>query len=269
VVAAALTAAGRPDAPFFAPQVHRLYRQRGQADVAATFRALLARDHGPAAAASHEAHRLGACLDLLRQAGGTLERAANSVTEDRLVLWQSEEMIDGVEDLSSLAAASDLMALALTTLVMLSETRVAALADVGRSADPEVEGLSAKAGSFVAENRARAEPSGLDPEGLKRLLPMAGTTALVVAIELLEALRTAPESGGEAVDRLGDVRQLVKDAAPPMRETGAVAAGNLASVAVLVGSGALTVAAAVDLPEVAPRQPPRPAFRLGVRRKAT
>ena len=37
---------------------------------------------------------MGACLDLLRQAAATLERAANAVTEDELVLWQSEEIIE-------------------------------------------------------------------------------------------------------------------------------------------------------------------------------
>ena len=39
---------------------------------------------------------MGACLDLLRQAGATLERAANAVTEDELVLWQSEEIVEGI-----------------------------------------------------------------------------------------------------------------------------------------------------------------------------
>ncbi len=72
--------------------------------------------------------QLGACLDLLRQAGATLERAANAVTETRLIVWQSGE-IDRRrrDDRSSVAGATDLIALALLRIAELSQARIAAL----------------------------------------------------------------------------------------------------------------------------------------------
>ena len=92
IITATLSAAGKPGR-LLDTTAHRLHRQRGQAEVAGAFRQLLAgartsmdgtEDHPPLLWPI----RLGACLDLLRHAGALLERAANSVTEDRLVLWQ-------------------------------------------------------------------------------------------------------------------------------------------------------------------------------------
>ncbi len=275
IVAAALSAAGRLDMPLH-PSVHRLQRQRGQREVAATFRQLLGRgemEAAPATAANGaEEHagrslplKMGACLDLLRQAGATLERAANGVTEDRLVLWQSEEIVAGVADLSSVALSADLIALALRTIGDLAETRIAATAGQVEASGPGdnegTSGLKARAAVFVAENRERARPTALDPSGVWRLLPMAGTTALVIAIEFLEATRGAETSPNDIAAGLDSVRRSVREVARPANETGAVAAGNLASVAVLVGSGTLAAAAGVTLPSLTPppaeRQPSR------------
>ncbi len=278
IVSAALTVSAKDSVTLLHPSVHRLYRQRGQSDVAASFRALLngqangARAAGDAghAIAGHDAHRIGACLDLLRQAGALLERAANSVTEDALVLWQSEAMVDGLEDSSSAATASDLIALALRLLGTLSEQHVAALAKSPDDATTKGDAgnASTKAASFVAETRERAAPADFDPAAIRRLLPMAGTMTLVLAIEVLEATRAAAaQTAGGA--RLEAVRRRVLEAAPQARESGASGAGDLASVAALVGSGDLQSAAGIDLPEVAPRQPERKAFRLGGERKGT
>ncbi len=274
VVAAALSALGQAGAAD-PPGVHRLHRQRGQIEVAAAFRHLL-----PDAAAAartpaddsldRDPIRLGACLDLLHCAGGMLECAANSVSEDRVVLWQSEEIVNGVGDLSSVALAGDLIALALQTVGDLAEARMASIAAPRLPKEPAANenatGLQARATAFVAENRDRARPSGFQPEGVWRLLPMAGTTALIVAIEVLEAVHTAEGFLGSVPPGLDAVLLRVREVA---RETGALAATNLASVAALVGSGALVSAARVQLPSLAPPPAERHAARLGGRAKRT
>jgi hypothetical protein len=87
---------------------------------------------------------------------------------------------------------------------------------------------------------------------------MAGTMALVVAVEFLEAASEAEPSVGDRTAGLPAVRRKVREVARPSGTAGAVDASNLASVAVLVGSGALAAAAGITLPAIAPpleRQP--------------
>ena len=125
---------------------------------------------------------MGACLDLLRQAATTLERAANAVTEDELVLWQSEEIIEGAADLSAVALSADLIALALRIVGDLSEARIETLTALrqpsGGESDGKLAGLEAKASTFMAEIREHAHPAALDPGAVWRLAPMIGKTAL-------------------------------------------------------------------------------------------
>src|SRR6185503_6960596 len=151
--------------------------------------------------------RQGAALDLLRYAGATLERAARGVSEDRLVLWQSDEIVAGTNDLSSVALASDLIALALRTIGDLSEARIAAAAEArasGSAANENATGLEARAAAFVAENRERARPA------VWRLMAMEGVTALVVAIESLAAARAAEARPEEMPTSLAAVLQSVR-----------------------------------------------------------
>jgi len=264
LVAAALSAAAMPDSPApLHPRVHRLYRQPGQIEVAASWRALsgLAEGGGAEASGDDQADRedardtplkLGACLDLLRQAGATLERAANAVTEDRLVLWQSGEVVAGIEDLSSVARAADLVALALVTIAELSEARIAALmasAEAEVESDADRASPATRAASFVTRLREHADARS----DVRRLLPMAGMAALVLAIELLEAARAAearPEREGAP---LCDVLSRLREAAPDDAAVSVGAAGDIAAIADRVGSGALAAAAGVELPGVAPR----------------
>jgi histidine ammonia-lyase len=244
--------------------VHRLSRQSGQIDVAATIRQFLEAEGAEQPAGDlqadrpREAQTMGACLDLLRQAATTLARAANGVSEDQLVLWQTEEIVDAVADLSSVALAADQIALALRIVGDLSETRIRMLSTPAEDkAHAWTAGIEGKAAGFVAENRERAQPTALDPHGVWRLLPMAGTTALVIAIEFLGAAHAAERSATKIPGGLDAVRRTVSDAARPASDKGAVAASNLASVAVLVGSGALAGAANVTLPSLIPPVSPK------------
>lgn len=238
-------------------RVHRLYRQRGQMDVAAALRSLAgtsAPTNGQDARERHAALEMGACLDLLRQAGATLERAANAVTEDRLVVWQSGEAVSGIEDISSAALAADQIALALRALGDLADGRIASL--TGRTPPgangPEIAtgALAVKAAGFVSENRERGIPAGLAPASMRRLLPMAGTAALVLAIEALTATRAAarsPRESGSAA--LQAARRVVSEAAPDTDSPSSASVGDLAAIADLVRSGALAAAPGVALPD--------------------
>jgi histidine ammonia-lyase len=276
VVAAALSAAGQAESAFH-PTVHRLHRQRGQVEVASAFRHILGSE-APAAseAEDHPSQlspiRLGAALDLLRYAGATLERGARGVSEDRLVLWQSDDIVAGTSDLSSVALASDLIALALRTIGDLSEALIAAAASArasGSAANENATGLEARAAAFVAENRERARPSALAPQAVWRLMPMAGVTALIVAIEFLEATRVAEARTEGMSAGLNAVLQTVRGALGPASGNGVAAATNLASVGALVGSGALAAATGIQLPSLGALQPERASTRLGDRAKRT
>jgi len=265
VVAAALSSATF-DGVLLQPRVYRLSRQNGQIEVAAALRELSAidgaknpteatKDEATGASRRSDTQVMGACLDLLRQAATTLERAANAVTEDELVLWQSEEIIEGAADLSAVALSADLIALALRIVGDLSEARIEALSSLAQPGDGEsskLAGLEAKAATFMAEIRERAHPAALDPTAVWRLAPMIGKTALVVAIEFLGATQAEEATPDERHTALDTVRRSVRGAAHLASDSGLAAASSLASVAMLVGSGALAAASDMALPSLTP-----------------
>jgi histidine ammonia-lyase len=263
LVAAAVSSL-RYNGSLLRPRAYRLSRQRGQIEVVAALRQLIdgrRTFEDPAEPAStverNDAQVMGACLDLLRQAATTLERAANAVTEEELVLWQSEEVIEGAADLSAVALSSDMIGLALRIVGDLSEARTATLATLGQKEGTtdasKLRGLETKAGTFMAEIRERAHPAALDPDAVWRLAPMIGKTALVLAIEILAA---AEAEGALSDDNthtpLDAVQRTVRDASHLAIDSGVAAASNLASVAMLVGSGALAAACDVTLPSLTP-----------------
>ena len=83
---------------------------------------------------------------------------------------------------------------------------------------------------------------------------MAGTTALLIAVEFIEATRATEAAQSVLPPGLEAVRQAVRDAAP-VSESGVLAATDLASIAVLVGSGALSDAPGTALPSLSPPTP--------------
>ena len=291
LVAGALSAhSARAADPPLHPSIARIQRHPGGIDVAAALRKLLpagahlARQDAPPEWGNVRRNqaRMGACLDLLRQAGVTLERQANAVTERRLVLWQTEEIADAVEETSAVALASDLIAMAIREIGGMSEERIRATAERpnGSSADAGAgsTGPLAMAAGFVAENRDRAGRAGLAGEaqdegnsagdGVRRLLPMAGTAALVVAIEVLAAA-SANDDPQEARGPLKGAWELLRTSLlGPGREI-SVAAADLAGAAELVRSGALAAAVDIPLPSIVPSPAASSASRLGLRAKAT
>src|SRR5213078_2213619 len=106
VIAGSLTldAARGSDGPFD-PRIHAVRGQPGQIDCAAAYRALMI---GSEIRKSHlenddrvqdpyclrcQPQVMGACLDLLRQAGRTLETEANGVSDNPLVFVAEGEVI--------------------------------------------------------------------------------------------------------------------------------------------------------------------------------
>ena len=231
LVAGALSTEGAKgsDTPFDA-RIHALRGQPGQIRCAAALRALMA------GSALRESHRdgdprvqdpyslrcqpqvAGACLDLIEQAGATLLREANAVTDNPLVVDGGAILSGGNFHAEPVAFAADILALALAELGSISERRIALLVDPVLSGLPAFlvrdGGLNSgfmiaqvTAAALVAENRALAAPRSVDslPTSANqedhvsmatgaalRLAPMAENLANILAIELL--------AGAQALD---------------------------------------------------------------------
>lgn len=214
------------DVPFDA-RIHRLRRQRGQIDVAAVLRRLLA---GSKIRASHlqcervqdpyslrcQPQVMGACLDLLRFVAATLVREANAVTDNPLVFPEDGSVTSGGNfHAEPVAFAADQLALAVAEIGSLAERRVALLVDPNMSGLPAFlvkhSGLNSgfmlaqvTAAALVAENKMLAHPASVDSiptsanqedhvsmatHAARRLTEMADNAAGVIAIELLAAVQ--------------------------------------------------------------------------------
>jgi histidine ammonia-lyase len=274
---------------FHHPRVYRLHKFPGEQEVAAALQGLVLDPARPrssqispeASAIGRILGKMGACLDLLRQAGATLQLAANAVSEDRLVFWQADEIVTGMEDASSIAFAADLIAFALREVGSLAEPRIAQLGEHCATATGNGSPWQPMVTSFIAENAERAcWLDGDDAEhaagyvgapNTRRLLPMAGTTALIIAIELLAAARAlkaengrltragaseAAEAGGAEPHRAGTaltaIRDLLRQSVPHSGGDNGMPAADLPAAAELVRSGALAAAASLVLPSVVP-----------------
>jgi len=227
LVIGALTvdAARGSDGPFD-PRIHAVRGQPGQIDVARYYRALLA---GSEIRHSHEENDdrvqdpyclrcqpqvVGACLDQLRHAALVLLREANAVTDNPLVLGDTQQMISGGNfHAEPVALACDAMAVAIAEVGAIAERRIAMLIDTGVSRLPPF--LTADAGlnsgfmiahvtaaSLASENKSMAHPASVDSLptsanqedhvsmatfAARRLQPMIANTAHILGIELLAA----------------------------------------------------------------------------------
>ena len=211
------------DTPFDA-RIHDVRGHRGQSDVAAVYRALL---DGSAIRASHvdcprvqdpyslrcQPQVMGACLDQLRYAAQVLATEANAVSDNPLVFPDGAVLSGGNFHAEPVAFAADALAVAIAEIGALSERRTALLMDTNLSGLPPflVEDGGVNSGFMIAqvtaaalasENKALAHPHSVDSlptsanqedhvsmatNAARRLLPMAGNTAAIVAIELLAA----------------------------------------------------------------------------------
>jgi histidine ammonia-lyase len=234
--------AGRPSA--LDARIQQIRRQPGQVRVAAQLRRLVA--DSPVLAEEFPGRRLqdpyslrcqpqvmGAALDLLQFAAGTLEREANSVSDNPLIFPADDVILSGGNFHGQpVAYAADIIALALCEIGSLSERRTAVMMDASMSGlAPFLIGSAGLNSGFlmaqvtsaalVAENRALATPCSVDSiptsagqedhvsmatHASRRCYTMAVNAAYVVAIELLSAAQGADlRSRGTLVDGTGDV----------------------------------------------------------------
>ena len=250
-------AAKGSDTPFD-PRIHALRRHRGQIEVAEALRSLMA---GSAIRASHKVNDprvqdpyclrcqpqvMGAALDLLRQAAATLETEANGVSDNPLIIAETDEALSGGNfHAEPVAFAADMIALALCEIGSIAERRIAMLVDPALSGLPAFltprPGLNSgfmipqvTAAALVSENKQRAYPASVDSiptsanqedhvsmaaHGARRLLPMAGNLAAVLGIEYLAAAQgcdfRAPLTSGETLER---ARALLRKRVPMLEE---------------------------------------------------
>jgi histidine ammonia-lyase len=212
------------DTPFD-PRIHDVRGHAGQKDAARIYRVLLAGSE--IRASHVHCHRvqdpyslrcqpqvMGACLDQMRHAARVLLTEANAVSDNPLVFAESGDILSGGNfHAEPVAFAADNLALAIAEIGALSERRIALLMDANLSGLPPflVEDGGVNSGFMIAqvtaaalasENKALAHPSSVDSlptsanqedhvsmatNAARRLLPMAGNTAAIVAVELLAA----------------------------------------------------------------------------------
>lgn len=278
------------DGPFD-PRIHALRPHAGQIAVADALRALMA---GSAIRASHlhdddrvqdpyclrcQPQVMGACLDLLRQAGATLAIEANGVSDNPLVFTDTGEVISGGNfHAEPVAFAADMIAMALCEIGSLAERRIAMLIDPALSRLPAfltpAPGLNSgfmmpqvTAAALVSENKQRAMPASVDSiptsanqedhvsmatHGARRLLAMAENAMGVIGIELLVAAQAcefhAPLASSAPLER---VRARLRSEVPALDED-RYFASDIAAATGLVRTGTLTREAAVAaIPAVA------------------
>ena len=261
----------------FDSRIHALRGHQGQSEVAGVYRRLLA---GSAIGASHadcgkvqdpyclrcQPQVMGAVLDLMRQAAGTLAIEAVGVTDNPLIFVDSGEALSGGNfHAEPVAFAADMLAMAICEVGSISERRTAMLVDPAQSGLPAFltprPGLNSgfmipqvTAAALVSENKQRAYPASVDSiptsanqedhvsmaaHGARRLLAMAENAAQVVGIELLAAVQGCDFHRPLASSPdLEAVRTRVRSVVPHLVED-RYFAPDMAAAADLVRSGGL------------------------------
>jgi histidine ammonia-lyase len=270
-------AARGSDAPFD-PRIHAVRRHKGQAEVAATLKALMA---GSEIRKSHilgdervqdpyclrcQPQVMGAVLDVLRQAAATLATEANGVTDNPLIFTDPAEALSGGNfHAEPVAFAADMIAMAVCEIGSLAERRLAMLVDPALSTLPAF--LAARPGlnsgfmipqvtaaALVSENKGRAFPAVVDSiptsanqedhvsmaaHGARRLLTMTENLRAILAIELLAAAQGCDFHPMRSSDPLEAVRRKIRAVVPRLDEDRYFAPDIAAAIA-LLGEGALT-----------------------------
>jgi histidine ammonia-lyase len=280
-------AAKGSDTPFDA-RIQALRGHRGQIEVAAALRELMA---GSAIRASHlvgdervqdpyclrcQPQVMGAVLELLRHAASTLATEADGVSDNPVILAEGVALSGGNFHAAPVGLAADILAMAVCEVGSLAERRVAMLIDPALSGLPAFltpqPGLNSgfmvaqvTAAALASENKQRAFPASVDSiptsanqedhvsmaaHGARRLGPMAENVANIVAIELLAAAQGCDFLAPMASSApLERVRAHLRDRVPHL-ERDRYLAPDIAAAADLVRSGAVAAAAGVELPGV-------------------
>lgn len=283
VTGALCTDAGMGSSAPFRAEIHLLRGQPGQIDAADTLRGLMSGSE------IRESHRfgdervqdpyclrcqpqvMGACLDLLRQAGRTLEREANAVTDNPLIFPDSGMILSGGNfHAEPVAFAADQLALAIAEIGSVTERRIAMLVDPALSfglpafltPNPGLNSgfmvAEVTAAALYSENKQRAAPCSVDStptsanqedhvsmatHGARRLLDMNDNLARIIGIELLIAAQgielRRPLRTSESLEQ---VIRLLRSHVPALDEDRYLAP-DLETAATLVSAGRICDAA--------------------------
>ena len=279
------------DAPL-AAGIHALRGHRGQIDVAAAQRALLAGSeireshrHGDTRVQDPYCIRcqpqvVGAALDLLRQAAATLQVEANAVTDNPLVLVEEGLIVSGGNfHAEPVAFAADQIALALAEIGAIAQRRVALMVDPTLSFDlppfltPEP-GLNSglmiaevTTAALMSENKHLANPCSTDStptsanqedhvsmaaHAARRLAPMNANLAVILGVEAICAAQGIAFRAPLATSP-ALVRAIDRLRADiPPLADDRMLAGDIETAARLVRDGSLAAAADTPMPELAP-----------------
>ncbi len=207
------------------PEIHSLRGHRGQIEAACAIRILM---EGSQIRESHRDDDLrvqdpycircqpqvtGACMDLLRQAGNTLEIEANAVTDNPLVITDAGDVVSGGNfHAEPVAFAADQIAIAIAEIGAISQRRIALMVDPTLSFDlppflTPRPGLNSglmiaevTSAALMSENKQRANPCSTDStptsanqedhvsmaaHGARRLADMNDNLGRILGIELL------------------------------------------------------------------------------------
>jgi histidine ammonia-lyase len=282
--ALATDAARGSDTPFD-PRIHALRGHRGQIEVAAALRVLMA---GSGIRASHltgdtriqdpysvrcQPQVMGAALDLMRNVAETLITEANGVSDNPLVIAETGEVLSGGNfHAEPVAFAADILALAICEIGSLSERRIALLMDPALSGLPAFltpepginSGLmiaQVTAAALVSENKQQAHPASVDSiptsanqedhvsmaaHGARRLARMVENAAHIVGIELITAAQGCDfHAPFKSSIRLECVRELIRTNIPRLTNDRYLAP-DIAAATELVSSGTLVASAGAD-----------------------
>ena len=241
-------------APFH-PDIHTLRGHQGQIDTAAALRGLLA---GSEIRESHiegdervqdpycircQPQVDGACLDILRTAGRTLEIEANAVTDNPLVLSDGSVVSGGNFHAEPVAFAADQIALAICEIGAIAQRRIALLVDPALSYGlpaflAKKPGLNSglmiaevTSAALMSENKQMAHPASVDStptsanqedhvsmacHGARRLLQMTDNLFGIIGIEALTATqgvdcRAPLQTGTELLKARATLRHVVPE----------------------------------------------------------
>ena len=270
----------------FVEGIHSLRGHKGQIDTAAALRGLLA---GSEIRESHldgdervqdpycircQPQVDGACLDLLRMAGRTLEIEANAVTDNPLVLDDGSIVSGGNFHAEPVAFAADQIAIAVCEIGAIAQRRIALLVDPALSYGlpaflAKKPGLNSglmiaevTSAALMSENKQMAHPASVDStptsanqedhvsmacHGARRLLQMTDNLAAIIGIEALAGaqgveLRAPLETSPELRKAICAIR-----AAVPALEEDRYMAPDLAAAAALVADGTLAASVSAGL----------------------
>lgn len=268
----------------FRQEIHQLRGHRGQIEAGATLYALVSPS---GICVSHltgdtrvqdpycmrcQPQVTGACIDLLRQVGATLEVEANAVTDNPLVLTADGSIVSGGNfHAEPVAFAADQTALALSEIGAIAQRRIATLVDPALnfglpaflSPRPGVNSgfmiAEVTTAALMSENKQRAAPCSVDStptsanqedhvsmaaHGARRLMDMNANLSVILGVEALTGAQgielRAPLATSPALQAVvAAIRAVV-----PRLDDDRFMAPDLEAAAALVRSGALVDAAA-------------------------